>query len=220
MKKLIVFILSLVMVLGVGVTSAFATFQFPQVTICHTPPPIDITLQVNLNALGGHLGHGDYLGECEEEEPEPTPLPSPVPCEQTEQGCEVSCEQTEEGCPEEEATPSSVPLTRGPDGCSEDCSGESHPNECTATAPKSAVNLGYQKIDGGWKLTWIPTTDTSDFQILRYGYSPDNLEYGIPNLDKSAFEVDIYGLTKTPFWFQLGSSHEFCIGWTEIIDPA
>jgi len=35
-----------------------------KVTICHTPPPNDFTLEVPPQAVPGHLGHGDYLGEC------------------------------------------------------------------------------------------------------------------------------------------------------------
>lgn len=50
---------------------AEATFQIPKVTICHTPPPVDQTMEVPITAVPGHLGHGDYLGPCEEPEPEP-----------------------------------------------------------------------------------------------------------------------------------------------------
>ena len=43
-----------------------ALAQSDKVTICHTPPPNDFTLEVPEEALGGHLGHGDYLGECKD----------------------------------------------------------------------------------------------------------------------------------------------------------
>lgn len=37
----------------------------PMVTICHQPgTPAAKTMSVNLNALEGHLGHGDLEGPC------------------------------------------------------------------------------------------------------------------------------------------------------------
>jgi len=39
-----------------------------KVTICHYPPNdaagIPMTIEVNRNAVDGHLGHGDTEGEC------------------------------------------------------------------------------------------------------------------------------------------------------------
>ena len=44
-----------------------------KVTICHKPgTPAEKTLTVPQSAVNGHLGHGDYLGECRAE-----PLPEP-----------------------------------------------------------------------------------------------------------------------------------------------
>ena len=43
-----------------------ALAQSDKVTICHTPPPNDFTLEVPEEAVAGHLGHGDYLGECKD----------------------------------------------------------------------------------------------------------------------------------------------------------
>jgi len=50
-----------------------------KVTICHKPgTPAEKTKQVPKPAVDGHLGHGDYLGECKEEEtPDDGPTGSP-----------------------------------------------------------------------------------------------------------------------------------------------
>jgi hypothetical protein len=37
-----------------------------KVTVCHHPGPNEVTIRVAEPALGPHLAHGDYLGECEE----------------------------------------------------------------------------------------------------------------------------------------------------------
>lgn len=51
-----------------------------KVTICHKPgTPAQQTKQVPEPAVDGHLGHGDYLGPCQEEPPTETPTPSPSP---------------------------------------------------------------------------------------------------------------------------------------------
>jgi hypothetical protein len=48
-----------------------------KITICHKPgTPAQHTLVVAAPALDGHLGHGDYEGECTDEPPEPAPTPT------------------------------------------------------------------------------------------------------------------------------------------------
>jgi hypothetical protein len=48
------------------------------VTICHKPgTPAEQTLVVAASALGGHLGHGDYPGECLDSGPLPEPGDEP-----------------------------------------------------------------------------------------------------------------------------------------------
>lgn len=221
------------------------------VTICHVPPPTDLTLSVDFSALGGHLGHGDYLGSCEEEEPSPTssvspsptlspepspepspspspsPEPSPVPCEQTEEGCPVDYCDTLEGvqkededCPREEPSPTPVPLSEPQQGCTQSCGGgEPKDIVCDLLPPAAPVFLHYEKIDNGWKLLWIPSSDDIDSQRLQYGYTSDNLEYGIYNLPENASEVNIYGLTKTPFWFTVASVKGNCVNFSGVVDP-
>src|SRR5215212_7086509 len=35
-----------------------------RVTVCHVPPAHNFTLSIPRAALGGHLGHGDRIGPC------------------------------------------------------------------------------------------------------------------------------------------------------------
>jgi hypothetical protein len=56
------------MMIGASMASAADSYpddgkkKFP---ICHKPgTPAEKTLYVPYEALGGHLGHGDYKGEC------------------------------------------------------------------------------------------------------------------------------------------------------------
>ena len=73
---------------------AFAQYGHVPVTVCHKPgSPAEKSLTVDESAVPGHLGHGDYLGECTVE-PEPTPEPTPTP------EPEPTPEPTEEPTPE------------------------------------------------------------------------------------------------------------------------
>jgi hypothetical protein len=51
------------------------------ITICHKPgTPAEQTLTIPEAALGGHLGHGDYVGACSTTPTPPAPTPpSPTP---------------------------------------------------------------------------------------------------------------------------------------------
>ena len=70
-----------VLVLGGG--PAFAQYGHVPVTVCHKPgSPAEKSLTVDESAVPGHLGHGDYLGECvtaPSPEPDPSPEPEPEP---------------------------------------------------------------------------------------------------------------------------------------------
>lgn len=69
MKRIALMVLVAVLALvAVSAASARTEFNFnPQVTICHKPgTPAERTMTVSLNALFGHLGHGDYLGPCQD----------------------------------------------------------------------------------------------------------------------------------------------------------
>ena len=74
--------------------SASIGYAHVQVEVCHRPgSPAEKSLTVDESAVPGHLGHGDYLGECTVE-PEPTPEPTPTP------EPEPTPEPTEEPTPE------------------------------------------------------------------------------------------------------------------------
>lgn len=67
------------LVLGGG--PAFAQYGHVPVEVCHKPgSPAEKSLTVDESAVPGHLGHGDYLGECvTAPSPSPTPEPEPTP---------------------------------------------------------------------------------------------------------------------------------------------
>lgn len=65
------------LVLGGG--PAFAQYGHVPVVVCHKPgTPAEKSLTVDESAVPGHVGHGDYLGECVTA-PSPSPSPSPTP---------------------------------------------------------------------------------------------------------------------------------------------
>lgn len=119
--------------------------------------------------------------------PDPSPSLSPSPTPQVEQ-------------PKVEASTPSTP--------------EAHPPICTHNPPKPAVNLGGVKVDGNTaKLTWSPTTDPIDKQILVYGPSLDKLTYGIPSLPSNATEVDVDTVWSGHTFFGIGSDKDNCVSW-------
>jgi hypothetical protein len=103
---------------------AKATFQLPNVTICHNETN---TISVSIFAVPDHLQHGDHLGACVVIEPEPSVTPTPSiepsvsPTPQQENPCEPELEvvllvledQEEVPCasptPSPTETPSDVP---------------------------------------------------------------------------------------------------------------
>ncbi len=67
-KMILLAAMTAIAALMLAATPALAQQGPPdKVTICHTPPPNDFTLEVPPQAVPGHLGHGDYLGECEDD---------------------------------------------------------------------------------------------------------------------------------------------------------
>lgn len=112
MKKFISLFLIVVLAgLFVAPKQVEATFTIPQVTICHVPGESDFTMSVPVTALFGHLGHGDYLGACQEGDPEVTPTPTPEPtpevtptptpdpCQPQDLELKILLDEVEEPCP-------------------------------------------------------------------------------------------------------------------------
>ena len=99
---------------------AFAQYGHVPVTVCHKPgSPAEKSLTVDESAVPGHLGQGDYLGECTpapEPTPEPTPTPEPEPTpEPTEEPTpEPTEEPVIEPAPEPIVEPPEEPKTETP----------------------------------------------------------------------------------------------------------
>ncbi|KKL90180.1 hypothetical protein LCGC14_1907280 [marine sediment metagenome] len=72
MKRLLTALLAIALT---AVASLPASAAPERVTLCH----FGETKQVPKRAVSGHLGHGDYLGECQEPDPDPDPEPAPAP---------------------------------------------------------------------------------------------------------------------------------------------
>ncbi len=78
-----------------------------KVTICHKPgTPAQKTKEVPASAVDGHLGHGDYLGECKEcpkECPGKCDKDGKCPKEQCPKECPYDCDENGEcpTCPKE-----------------------------------------------------------------------------------------------------------------------
>jgi hypothetical protein len=67
--------LALLVILMVAIVPVSAAPK-DKVTICHMPgTPDQKTMQVPAAAVAGHLSHGDYVGECDEEPPPEPPEP-------------------------------------------------------------------------------------------------------------------------------------------------
>ena len=227
MRKLInifAVVFAVVVLLTLTVKTVGATFQLPNVTICHTPSNPDQTLSVPLAALGGHLGHGDYLGSCSSPTPSPSPSPSSSP-EFEEEYCddESALNYKEEGeCqyPEEEATPSGQPLTRGADGCSQDCQPSYHPPVCNGQFADKPAWVHVDRVnDSEVRIEWA--SNNADRFALLYGYVDEGtLPYGIPHLNGDSREVNIGQLrANEAINVQLFAYRGECSISSEIIDP-
>lgn len=124
-----------------------------KVTICHKPgTPAEKTMRVPAQAVPGHLGHGDYLGECEEPEPE-CPDECPDTCDEN-----GACPDPEPECPAE-----------CPDTCDDEgkCPEEPEPDVCP----------GYCKEDADCVQPENPYIGKNKVSCVCKGYSVD--DYGV-----------------------------------------
>lgn len=100
---------------------------------------------------------------------------------------------------------------------------EYHAPECTGIGAPKAPTLQLLEVLGGGGITWrVSQTDPYDSAVFRYGYSPDNLEYGIPDLGTHdpVIEFDTFGLEPGQHvWGQVGTERGECYSWSAIVDP-
>src|SRR3990167_8695266 len=150
MKKLLYIMIAVVAVLGVIAffilmfpKDSEATFN-PQITICHVISNPDLTLSINLNALGAHLAHGDHIGACVTPSPTPTPEPTEEPT------------PTPEPTREPEATPSSQGLS------------EAGAYVCPDTSPTRApANFHIYRNGNLVQVKWLPDNPKEGDQAIR-----------------------------------------------------
>lgn len=184
-------------------------------------------------------------GRCSEPEPTPTPTPEPT-CEAEAWSCEA-CQtklsrenlcyedhidfcKSNHGCywddgwfcdpceePEPEPTPTPVPHVPGPDTSGPPAS--YFPMVCEGDGPK-APTLQMVGVNGDC-VTWrLLQTDPFDHAFFNYGYSPENLEYGIPHLNNNTVDFDTCLLdTSRHIWGQVGTERNYCVSYSEVIDP-
>ncbi len=115
MTKKILMVVGLALVMAyflavAGVRPALAGYGHKdKVTICHKPgTPAEQTKEVPKEAVEGHLGHGDYLGECKEETTTDTTTTDQTTTTETETTTEETT--TDETTTEETVTTPEVPF--------------------------------------------------------------------------------------------------------------
>lgn len=159
----------------------------------------------------------------------PTPTDTPVhylcreySCVEVQGEGESECKYNEDCAPEVTVTPTETP-------CKENCGTvPTFPNnipvavnQCRDNPPKPAIALGGVRVDNDTvKFQWLKSTDGGvSHQLLQYGFSKDNLAYGIPKLDPNAQEVEVNGLDGNHWWFMVITERNFCQSFSEVVDP-
>lgn len=198
-----------------------------RVCFCHNVENNPHTICTDNHALirghGRHVARGfDSLGVCENgngEEPTPTPTVEPTP---TIDECE-----RKGGC---EPTPTEEPKR---------CQGESYigdfcgwsppvspqesytPPVCTVALPERVGPNVLKRVDNDTILVGWQADDTNTTHwALNYGYSKQDLPYGIPYLPKEARSVEVNGLGPGHVWFELWRFNTpECAVWGNRIDP-
>lgn len=90
---------------------------------------------------------------------------------------------------------------------------------CTADAPKKPI-LEFIDSDNGCVTFLVRQTDPYDHGYFKYGYSSDNLEYGIPFLPYGAETIRACGLTPgSHVWGQVCHERNYCGSCSDIVDP-
>ena len=115
-----------------------------------------------------------------------------------------------------------TPQPPGPIGWSPSFTPEPyHEETCNGVLPTAAVAIGGSRVDSDTVLlTWYPSLDGGiDHQILQYGYSQDNLEYGVPSLPSDSGGLEVNGVGSGHVWFRVGVERDTCLVWSNVTDP-
>lgn len=177
--------------------------------------------------FNGQSGNGKCQGSVPSVTPTPTviitPTPEIIPCEAPSKFTEAYFYDFEPCVtPTVSVTPTPVFLGNG-DGRHTDGPGLPQVGDvvCRAEAPQPAFNLNGKRVDADTvHITWTKSGTGHDAQILKYGRSKDNLEYGIPSLPADSEGLDVKGIDwNTGFWFQVGTKNGDCYSWSDIVDP-
>lgn len=226
MKRLI---LSLVASLGAVAVFFGLVYSFPkafasnQICFCHNvnhnPHTICTSNQAVINGHTSHVRNGeDTLGICSVARPTPTATPRPSASPWVSPSPLASSEPS--------ATPSATPQESV---CRENCGvvptfphdEQVHTNQCVGDAPKEPLMLGFKRVNPTTvAFSWWPVDGVDHYSMI-YGYSEDNLSYGIPYLAKEATSVDVSNLeaNKTVFARLMAENANYCTSWSNIIDP-
>ena len=96
-----------------------------------------------------------------------------------------------------------------------------HEATCNGIFPTAPVAIGGSRIDSDTVLlTWYPSLDGGiDHQLLQYGYSQDNLEYGVPSLPSDSGGLEVNGVGSGHVWFRVGAERDECLVWSNVTDP-
>lgn len=104
--------------------------------------------------------------------------------------------------------------------------GSSNPDATLAHNPvctipiKAPDNPVYQRVSPTQiSVAWHPSTDTTKFQDIEYGYTQDNLVYGV-SLPSSSSQYTINDLASNKtLWAKVCAYNNACQACTPIIDP-
>jgi len=125
--------------------------------------------------------------------------------------------------PSPEATPSpEVKVDAGSDGRHSEAPPMPQVGDrvCRGEVPPPAYNLSGKRIDAySVVLSWTVSGVSHDNQVLLYGRTPDNLEYGIPELPGNSSEITINGANWGSVYFKIGTWKGDCISWSMVGDP-
>lgn len=185
-----------------------------------TSTTVTYRLQVDVNPtnaetwvnVSGNITKTVEIPECPQ--PNPCDVVSEVPSKD-----EILLDQID---PCVTPTPTDTPSDQ-PKG---DNRGDPHTEEAKAPAPVTCnipfeiPRAWYTKKDGKVIFNWATDTEGIQKFSIVYGYSADNLVYGVDNLPADSRSLDINGLDKSKHtFFQVQAWKDGCMEGSAIIDP-